>query len=167
MKKESSPYVVTFFISLLLWLLLTASLAADELISGIIISLVVSWISAPKVKLLNGLRFHAGFVFGLLSYLLYFFKALIKANFDLASRVVSKDMKIHPDVVEIETSMQSDLGKLFLANSITLTPGTLTVDVKNDRMLVHWIDAGDQHDIQATTKAVVAQFEKYLKRFVK
>ena len=166
MKNSSSPYVVTFVICLLLWLLLTASFAADELISGVIISLVISMISAPKMKILNGLRLHFGFLFGLLSYLWYFFGALLKANFDLAKRVVSKDMKLHPDVVEIKTTMRSDLGKLFLANSITLTPGTLTVDVVGDSMLVHWIDVPENVDIAATTKLVVAEFETHLKEFL-
>ncbi len=167
MKNSSSPYVVTFVICLLLWLLLTASFAADELISGVIISLVVSIISAPKMKILNGLRLHLGFFLGLISYLWYFFMALIKANFDLAKRVVSKDMKLHPDVVEIKTTMRSDLGKLFLANSITLTPGTLTVDVIGDSLLVHWIDVPKNTDIKTNTKLVVAKFEKYLKGFLK
>ncbi len=167
MKNSSSPYVVTFVICLLLWLLLTASFAADELISGVIISLVVSIISAPKMKILNGLRLHLGFFLGLLSYLWYFFMALIKANFDLAKRVVSKDMKLHPDVVEIKTTMRSDLGKLFLANSITLTPGTLTVDVVGDSLLVHWIDVPKNSDINTSTRLIVAKFEKYLKGFLK
>ncbi len=167
MKNSSSPYVVTFVICLLLWLLLTASFAADELISGVIISLVVSIISAPKMKILNGLRLHLGFFLGLISYLWYFFRALIKANFDLAKRVVSKDMQLHPDVVEIKTTMRSDLGKLFLANSITLTPGTLTVDVVGDSLLVHWIDVPKNSDINTSTQLIVAKFEKYLKGFLK
>ncbi len=166
MKKQSSPYVMTFLISLLLWLLLTASFAKDELISGVIIALVISLISAPKMKILNGLRIHIGFLFALLKYLLYFFYALLKANLDLAKRVLSKDMKIHPRMVEIQTTMQSDLGKLFLANSITLTPGTLTVDVYDNRMLVHWIDCPEHVDIESITKAVVNKFEEYLKGFV-
>lgn len=166
MNKQSSPYVVTFVICLLLWLFLTASFAADELISGVIISLVVSIISAPKMKILNGLRLHLGFFLGLFSYLGYFFLALFKANFDLAKRVVSKDMKLHPDVVEIKTTMRSDLGKLFLANSITLTPGTLTVDVIGDSLLVHWIDVPKNVDVAATTKLVVAEFETHLKEFL-
>ena len=167
MKNSSSPYVVTFAICLLLWLFLTASFAADELISGVIISVVVSFIAAPKMKILNGLRLHLGFFLGLASYLFYFFGALLKANFDLAKRVISKDMKLNPDVVEIKTTMRSDLGKLFLANSITLTPGTLTVDVIGDSLLVHWIDVPKNVDVDSTTKLVVAEFETHLKGFLK
>jgi len=167
MKKKSSPYVLTFIICWLLWLLLTASIAKDELFSGAVVSLLVSLIAAPKMQILHGLRLHLGFFLGLLKYLLYFFVALIRANFDLAKRILSKEIKINPGIVEIKTTMQSDLGKLFLANSITLTPGTLTVDVIDDRMLVHWIDCPDIDDIEASTRVIVAKFEKYLKEFVK
>jgi multicomponent Na+:H+ antiporter subunit E len=167
MKNKSPPYILTFIICWLLWLLLTASFAKDELITGLLASLVVSLIAAPKMQILHGLRLHLGFFLGLFKYLLYFFVALIKANLDLAKRVLSKEIKINPGIVEIKTTMQSDLGKLFLANSITLTPGTLTVDVTDGRMLVHWIDCPDIENIQASTKTIVANFEKYLKEFVK
>jgi multicomponent Na+:H+ antiporter subunit E len=43
-------------------------------------------------------------------------------------------------MVEVETDLKGEISKLTLANSITLTPGTLTVDIGEDRLLVHWID---------------------------
>jgi len=61
--------------------------------------------------------------------------------------------------------MKSSLGKLLLANSITLTPGTLTLDVKEDRMFIHWIDVQGK-DIDAATKAIVGTFEGTLKEVV-
>jgi multicomponent Na+:H+ antiporter subunit E len=167
MPSKSPPYVVTFVISLFLWLLFTASFDTEKIINGLIISLAVSWITAPRMMILHGLNIHPGMFWALLKYLAYFFKALIKANFDLAGRVLSKNINIHPDFVEIETSMQSDLGKLLLANSITLTPGTLSVDVINDRIIVHWIDCPENEDMQSSTVVIVDKFEDYLKGFVR
>jgi multicomponent Na+:H+ antiporter subunit E len=161
------PYFLTFVICYLLWLLLTASVAFDELSTGFIIAIVVSWLSAPKLQILNGLRIYPGMFWALVKYLLYFFHALVKANLDLAKRVISKEIKIQPDMVKIETSMQSDLGKLFLANSITLTPGTLSVDVIDKFILVHWIDCPSDSDIESNTRSIVDKFELYLKGFVK
>ena len=165
--KHSPPYLVTFVICFLLWLLFTASFATEKVINGVVISLVVSWISAPRMMILHGLNIHPGMFWALFKYLVYFFKALIKANFDLARRVLSRDIDIHPDFVEIETTMQSDLGKLFLANSITLTPGTLSVDLINDKIIVHWIDCPEDQDMQSSTAAIVDKFEDYLKGFVR
>jgi multicomponent Na+:H+ antiporter subunit E len=165
--QSNPPYLVTFFICYLLWLLLTASIAIEELLSGALISAVVSWLSAPKLQILDGLKLYPGALLALIKYLGYFFQALVKANLDLAYRVISKEIKIQPAMVEIETTMQSDLGRLFLANSITLTPGTLSVDVIENRIMVHWIDCPENSDIHSNTRAIVDKFEDYLKGFVK
>jgi multicomponent Na+:H+ antiporter subunit E len=166
-KKASSPYLFTFLVCFLLWLLLTGSLNRDEVLAGLFISVVVSVIAAKRLSILNGVRFTLKSPVALIQYLGYFFKALFIANIDLAKRILSPDLPINPGMVEVETTMQSDLGKLLLANSITLTPGTLTVDVYDNRLLVHWINCESETDIEAATKAVASQFEYYIKGFLK
>lgn len=68
---------------------------------------------------------------------------------------------INPGVVEVKTKLKSPVARLILANSITLTPGTLTVDIKDETLLVHWIDVKST-DLEKTTKYIAASFEKYL-----
>jgi multicomponent Na+:H+ antiporter subunit E len=65
---------------------------------------------------------------------------MVKANIDVAKRVLNPSLPINPSMVEVETDLKGEISKLTLANSITLTPGTLTVDIGEDRLLVHWID---------------------------
>lgn len=55
------------------------------------------------------------------------------------------------------------MGRMVLANSITLTPGTLTIDIKDDTLYIHWIDVQSE-DINEATKAIVRKFEKYLEK---
>jgi len=168
MKDLTSPsYILTFVICFLLWLLLTGSLNSDELLAGFVVSFTVSIISAKKLAILNGLILSPGSVFGLLGYLGYFLVALVKANFDLARRILSRNIPIDPAIIEIKTSMQSDLGKLVLANSITLTPGTLSVDMQENRLLVHWIDCPEGTDLAAATRTIAEGFEHHLKGFIK
>lgn len=50
---------------------------------------------------------------------------------------------------------------MMLANSISLTPGTITVDIKDDILYIHWIDVSST-DIEVATKKIVSSFEKYL-----
>jgi len=69
---------------------------------------------------------------------------------------------IKPGIVEVETKLKSKLGRMILANSITLTPGTLTVKVENDIFFIHSINV-EHSDIEGATKDIVAKFEKYLK----
>ena len=76
-------------------------------------------------------------------------------------RVISPSLPINPGIVEVKTKLKTGIGRLALANSITLTPGTLTVDIKEDSLFIHWIDVTST-DIEGATKNIVANFEKYL-----
>ncbi|MCJ7813461.1 Na+/H+ antiporter subunit E, partial [bacterium] len=63
--------------------------------------------------------------------------------------------------VKIRTSIKSDMGKVFLANSITLTPGTFTIDLKDEYLYIHWIYVR-YIDIEKATQQIAGPFEKYL-----
>jgi multicomponent Na+:H+ antiporter subunit E len=72
-----------------------------------------------------------------------FFLEVIKANLDVAYRVLT--MKIRPGIIRVKSGMKTDLGVFMLANSITLTPGTITVDIDeatND-LFIHNINIGE------------------------
>ena len=93
-------------------------------------------------------------------YLLYY---CLKANVDVAARVVHPDIPIRPGIVKIKTTLQSDLARTFLANSITLTPGTLTIDIDGQDLYIHWINI-DTDDPAARTKEICGRFEPLLRR---
>jgi len=95
-----------------------------------------------------------------------FFVGMAKANFDVAYRVITG--KINPGIVKISPDLKTDLGITLLANSITLTPGTLSVDIdeeKND-LYIHWINVkedvlkGDSVDC----KYICGNFAKWVRR---
>ena len=89
--------------------------------------------------------------------------ALIKANLDVAKRVLNPALPLNPGFVKIPTELNSDLGKLTLANSITLTPGTLSIDADDHSIYIHWIDVqGDS--AEAYQANVSSGFEKTLRR---
>lgn len=158
---------VAFAGSLGLWLLLTGSLDLEEVAAGVLVSLGVVAVSSAHLHLLDGIVLSAALPLSLLRYLGAFAVALLRANLDVARRVLSPSLPIRPAVVEIRTGLQSELGRLILANSITLTPGTLTVEVDEDRMLVHWIDCPPGSDPEATTRAIAGGFESYLRGFLR
>ena len=70
-------------------------------------------------------------------YWLWLGREIIKANIDVARRVLSPRMEINPTMVRLASSQKSDLGLVIYANSITLTPGTVSVDVEPGEILVH------------------------------
>jgi multicomponent Na+:H+ antiporter subunit E len=62
---------------------------------------------------------------------------IVKSSIDVARRILSPSMPVRPTVFEIRASQQTVVGRVVLANSITLTPGTVTLDVDGDRLTVH------------------------------
>jgi len=161
-----SHYIFIFGILLLLWMLLTGSLDAQELVAGAVVSLAVTLLFGERFTILTGFRFSWLAPLHILTYLGSFFIALLRANLDLAGRVLSPSLPINPALVEIRTGLESPLGRLLLANTITLTPGTLTVDVDGDRLLVHWVYCPPGTDLQRATEQISAAFERRLSRFL-
>ena len=100
-----------------------------------------------------------------LYYIPIFIWKCFKANIDVAWRVFHPDIPINPGIVKVKTTLKSDTALTFLANSITLTPGTLSVDVFPEEgcLYVHWIDVKSE-DVQRATEIIVKQFEDILKR---
>ena len=86
------------------------------------------------------------------------------ASFDMLYRIIT--MKINPEIVMIKLKVKSDLGILLLANSITLTPGTITVDIEDDYIYVHWLYARTTHFGHAS-EIIKGRFEQWLGRIFK
>ena len=72
---------------------------------------------------------------------------IIKANIDVVKLVLSPTSKISPTMVRVRASQQTDLGQVVYANSITLTPGTISVDVANNEILVHALSESGARDL--------------------
>ncbi|MEN8176554.1 MAG: Na+/H+ antiporter subunit E [Pseudomonadota bacterium] len=160
-------FLLAFASVFLFWLLLTASLDIEELLAGVLVSVVVALVALPRTDILDGLRITPALPIHVLSYLGVFSIALVRANLDLARRVLDPRLPINPAVVTVRTSLKSNLGRMLLANSITLTPGTLTVDVIDDRLLVHWVYCPEGTDPVAAAELITSGFERHLGRFLK
>ena len=64
-------------------------------------------------------------------------REVIKANVDVARRILSPSLPINPSVILVKASQRTDMGRVTYANSITLTPGTVSVDLQGDTIKVH------------------------------
>ncbi len=151
-----------FIILVAAWILLTRSFHFQELGTGIAISFVLSLFLCKNYIKLGLPPLSAKRIVYFIAYLFILFIEIIKANFDVAYRVIHPKMPIHPGVVIIKTALKQDIAKLILANSITLTPGTFTLDIKGNQLLIHWIFVRSENSEEAT-KYIGERFEKYLK----
>jgi multicomponent Na+:H+ antiporter subunit E len=159
-RAKSSAYL--FVICLLVWLGLTSSLRLQEVLAGIAICVVLSvWLGAHYSRLgLPALGLKRVLFFFI--YLVVLGFEIVRANLDVAYRVIHPAMPIRPGVVVIKTRLTSDIAKMILANSITLTPGTFTLDVVGDRLLIHWINVRTE-DLDEASRLIGQRFERYLR----
>ena len=153
-----------FILSFAIWLLLTWSLNIYVVIIGVVVSAGVAILFHEILPEEHHAFISPVRVFWLLVYLPVFFYYVIKANFDVVYRAVHPDMPINPGIVKIKTNLKTASGITALANSITLTPGTMTVDLTDDGVLfVHWINVKST-DTEEATKFIAQRFEWFLKR---
>lgn len=147
---------------LLIWLIANASLAFETVIAGVIISAFIALAFAAFARVYSVIRWSPVVICYYLLYMGVFLVELVKANIQVMRLVFSPKINIHPAIVEIKTELKSPIGRLALANSITLTPGTLVVDIKGDSLFVHCIDISniDQANV---TEEISGRFEKLLK----
>ncbi len=99
-----------------------------------------------------------------LVYIPVFFYYVIIANLDVVYRALHPKMPIRPGIVKIKTVLKTESGITALANSITLTPGTLTVDLTDDgHLYIHWINVKSD-DTEQATRFIAQRFEWFLQK---
>lgn len=136
-------WISTFIVLWLVWVLI-AGFELIEIILGAIAALILSFIVSKHVNYSFGFSIIFKLLKFIFIYIPVFLYKLIIANFDMAYRVLSPRLPINPKVVKVPTDLKDDFSKLILANSITLTPGTLSLDVEDDGILVHWVNVKGQ-----------------------
>lgn len=145
-------YIVTFTFSFMFYLALTLGSGGPylwdnmEIALGVLVAFVASTVMSlfaekiTTVRIFNPIRWLMALVF-----MPVFLFDLAKANFYIAYRIITG--RIKPGIVRIRTGFKTHLGTTILSNTITLTPGTLTLDVdeRTNDLYVHWINVEDRY----------------------
>jgi multicomponent Na+:H+ antiporter subunit E len=130
-----------FIIYFLLWIVFNERLTVEVALLGVVVSALVYWFTvkfmdySPKKewralrKAGRGLRYAANLVV-----------EIIKANFGVMRFIVSPKYEVEPQLIYLKTKLEKDVSRTVLANSITLTPGTITVSAEENLMCVHCLD---------------------------
>lgn len=169
-----AAFVITTVLCFIVYLLFTTGSGEDlwlwsfeEIIIGIILSALAGIVS-KKIFVKHDLRMLNPARWGY--FILYvigpFFAGMAKANLDVAYRVITG--KINPGIVKISPDLKTDLGAAMLANSITLTPGTLTVDIDEDTndLYIHWINVKKEalEKKPVDCKYICGNFDKWVRK---
>lgn len=152
---------VLFVTLLVFWVLLNGTMAQDVLLVGLAAAAVITLMFGQGLAVVSELRLTPRALWTAALYVPYFAKELVKSNIALARVVLSPNLPINPGIVKVKTKLKSPMGRLLLSSSITLTPGTLTVDLVGEWLYVHWVNV-TATDAQAATAAIVSGFEDYL-----
>lgn len=156
-------YLVLFFVLFVAWLLFSFSVSIETLFAGVFFAAVSAGLLGHNFmngfsKLLQPKRY----LWAIL-YLFVFLWECVKANFDVAYRVLHPRLPIKPGIVRVALNVKTDMARTMLANSITMTPGTITVDIIDDSIFIHWIYVSST-DPEIYARKVCGRFEKYIRR---
>ena len=161
--------LIYFVLAFIIWILLTwpfvdGKIDGQVVVAGLIASVIVAVMFHEILPKEHHVFISPVRIFWFLVYMPVFFYYVFKANLDVVYRALHPKMPIKPGIVKIKTTLKTESGITALANSITLTPGTLTVDLTDDGFLyIHWINVKSD-DIEQATKYIAQRFEWFLKK---
>lgn len=171
---ERKPWLerlVLFAVAFAFWLALVwpvspvdGRLLAGDIVAGLVVAAFVALVMREMIRV-NLVRMIKPMPwFWMIVYLFVFGYYAIKGGLDVAYRVLHPAMPINPGIVKVRSVLKSDTGRTMLANSITLTPGTLTIEVTDDGVFyVHWLNVRSVEE-EAAAEQILRRFEWYIQR---
>lgn len=158
--KKRLYYLQLIMLLTLLWLVFFESFSLTHMISGLVFSSLSLWVT--ERFLLHDCLFDLypfNFI-KMIRFAVFLLGEIYKSGLSIIPTVISG--KANPDMIEIYTELENNLDLVVLSNAITLTPGTITVDLEGQRLLVLWMDPKTKHPTLAG-KIIKGSIEKRIK----
>jgi len=148
-----------YLLFLAAWIIFNGNVTLEILIFGVVIAAVMllfmcKFMDYSLKKELNVYKKSIWF----LAYVVLLIREIIKANLAIIPRILTVEEEMDPIIVKFRTSLKSDFTKMLLANSITLTPGTITVALEDDEYTIHCLDTSLANELENSI------FEEALKK---
>lgn len=156
--------LLTFILLLVNWIIFSGVLDAFHLGLGVICCGFVAWLSTDLVfgNTSKGLRARLVEAFRFMGYAAWLLWQVVLANIHVLKLAFSQNERAtHPRIIRFRTSLKSDFARYVFANSITLTPGTVTMSLVGDEFVVHAIDKAVADELPGEMeKRVAAVFDQ-------
>ncbi|MDQ1281433.1 MAG: multicomponent Na+:H+ antiporter subunit [Thermoproteota archaeon] len=156
--------IVPIFLAFVVYVVFSGSLSIYDISTGIVVAIVAGLLFSEILvknvsKSLSLMRL--GHLIRYAFY--YFFVAEVQAHLDVIKRILNPKMPINPGIVRVPYEVSSDYAIVGVAGSIINTPGTVVIDIDEEKKLyyVHWIDVSTQEPGKCR-QAICESFEKYL-----
>jgi multicomponent Na+:H+ antiporter subunit E len=141
----------------IIWVMATGTLTEENFLFGFFISFVILWIITFKKEE----RKYFTVIPKLIGFVLFLLWEIVKANFQSMRESFYPKSKLEPAIVKVPLDAQSEIEISFLANIISLTPGTLIMDVSDDKKVIY-VHVMHLEDKEAFIKEIKRKFEKPL-----
>jgi multicomponent Na+:H+ antiporter subunit E len=162
-RRQKNSVIISLFVSLfMIWLMLNSSLAWQVWALGAVLCMFGAFALSGIATAYADISITPRTVVYYLTYMGVFFVELVKSNLAVATLVLMPKPDLKPAIIQVKTELKSSIGRLALANSITLTPGTLVVEIRDDSLFIHCINVSETHPAKEVSDNV-KRFEKYLK----
>jgi multicomponent Na+:H+ antiporter subunit E len=152
-------WVVLFVV----WMAANSTIEVEVALLGAVISGVFAYAFTKSSGGWRQIHWGPSGFYHFLVYSGVFLVELVKANLAMLRIVYSPRIHIRPGIVKVRTRLRSAIGRLALANTIALTPGSLVIDIKDDVLYIHWLDVKST-DAEIATAAIAGPFEKHLEQ---
>jgi len=165
-------HLLSFIVWLVVWILLSWPVGLREVVTGVLAAVFVTAMTADFFKSAaapggrkNALIAAPVRMAWFVVYVFVFLWQCVKANIDVARRVLHPMIPIRPGTVRVKTALKSDVALTFLANSMTLTPGTTSIDIDKDKgiLYIHWLCVPETKGPRGELP-IVHTYERILKR---
>ncbi len=122
--------------------------------------LTVIWL-AHRMQITDNEGAPIGLGFRSIGYAIWLAKEIVEANIVVTRLILDPELPIRPRMIRTKASQKTDFGRVVLANSITLTPGTVSVDIQGDRILVHALSLAEaEEDLSGDMDRRVCELEE-------
>jgi multicomponent Na+:H+ antiporter subunit E len=161
--KRKGGFLPLWLLLTVIWIAANSSLAPENLVTGALIAGVLAYLFSRQSEVWQSLRVtpQRGWYFLLYTGALVI--EIAKANLNMLRYVWSPRIAIKPGVVAVKTRLKSPVGRLALANSIALTPGSLVIEIEGDTLFIHWLDVATD-DPEETKRLLAGPFEDHLEK---
>jgi multicomponent Na+:H+ antiporter subunit E len=144
--KAFKNQILLFVLLLAFWLVIVPSIDLIQVVVGSIVAFAVTIYSFDTIKSVKPFNFNLLYIFKFIRFSLVLLVEIVKSNIEVAKIILSPKLKIKPHFVKINNPLKTDFNRVIYGNAITLTPGTITVELEIDYIIIHALTSNGASD---------------------
>jgi multicomponent Na+:H+ antiporter subunit E len=161
--KVPPGFAFLFLLLTFIWFASNSSTAIAAILTGAATSAILAFLFASRNDVWRDLQVSPRRLYYFVIYMGVLILEIVRANINMLRYVYAPRLNLSPGIVAIKTALKSPVGRLALANSIALTPGSLVMDIKGDTLFIHWLDVVTTDPEQAG-QLIAGPFEEILEK---